>query len=120
MRRARLALAGLALLLAGCGGHSASVDPSAVPTAASLARVKIPPGDWTQFGFDAQRSGVGPTATGLGQHNVGALRLRRVRLPGTVDSSAIELHGVVVRGRKHDVVFVTTTYGRTLEPDPGR
>ncbi len=119
MRRGLLAFAALALLLAGCGGHSASIDPSAVPTAASLARVKVPSADWTQFDFDAQRSGVGPAATGLGAHNVGALRLRKVRLPGTVDSSAIELHGVVVGGRKHDAVFVTTTYGRTVALDPG-
>jgi PQQ-like domain len=114
------ALAACLLVVAGCGGgKSATIDPSAVPTAASLAKVKIPSGDWTQFNFDAQRSGVGPAATGLGPHNVGALRLRKVKLPGTVDSSAIELHAVNVRGRTHDAVFVTTTYGRTLAIDPG-
>jgi hypothetical protein len=95
------------------------IDPSAVPTDASLARVHIPVGDWMTFDYDAQRSGVGPAATGLGPHNVGALRLRRVKLPGTVDSSAIELHGVAVRGHRHDVAIVTTTYGRTVALDPG-
>jgi hypothetical protein len=89
-----------------------------VPTAAALAKVKIPSGDWTRFNFDAQRSGVEPAATGLSEHDVGALRLRRVKLPGTVDSSAVELHAVKVRGRVHDAVFVTTTYGRTLAIDP--
>jgi hypothetical protein len=50
---------------------------------------------------------------------VGALRLRKVKLPGTVDSSAIALHGIVVRGRRHDVLVMTTTYGRTLAVDAG-
>jgi hypothetical protein len=118
MKRALLTLAALMLLLAGCG-RSASIDPAAVPSAGSLARVRIPAGDWTRFGFDAQRSSAGPAATGLGAHNVGALRLRRVRVPGTVDSAAIELHGVIVRGRRHDAVFLTTTYGRTVALDPG-
>ena len=118
MMRLLPALAAVALLLAGCG-RSASVDPSAVPTAASLARVKIPGGDWMRFDYDAQRSGVGPAATGLGPHDVGALRLRKVKLPGTVDSSAIELHDVAVGGRQRDVAFMTTTYGRTLAIDPG-
>jgi hypothetical protein len=118
MRRALLALGVLGVLLGGCG-QSASIDPSAVPSRASLARVQIPSADWPSFDFDAQRSGVGPAATGLGAHNVGALRLRKVRLPGTVDSSAIELSGVDVRGHTHDVLVMTTTYGRTLAIDPG-
>jgi hypothetical protein len=105
----------VALLLAACG-QSAAIDPSAVPSAATLARVHIRSADWPRFDFDAQRSGVGP-ATGLGAHNVGALRLRKVRLPGTVDSSPISLHGVEVRGREHDVVVMTTTYGRTVALD---
>jgi hypothetical protein len=95
------------------------IAPSAIPTSAELARVHIPAADWPRFDFDAQRSGVGPAATGLGPRNVGALRLRTVRLPGTVDSSAIELHGIKVRGRTHDVVVMTTTYGRTLALDSG-
>ena len=36
---------------------------------------------------------------------------------GTVDSSAIYLHGVAVRGGTHDTFFVTTTYGITLAID---
>jgi PQQ-like domain len=115
---ALLALVAVAVVVAGCG-QAASIDPSAVPSPAALARVQIPSADWPRFDFDAQRSGVGPAATGLGPHNVGALRLRRVRLPGTVDASAIELHGVDVRGHTHDVAVMTTTYGRTLALDPG-
>jgi PQQ-like domain len=110
----------VAVAVAGCAGaRTATIDPSAVPTAASIAKANIPSGDWTQFDFDAQRSGVGPAATGLTAHNVGALRLRKVRLPGTVDSSAIELHAVTIGGRVHDALFMTTTYGRTLAIDPG-
>jgi hypothetical protein len=107
------------LSVAACGGHTATIDPTAVPTAASLAKVKIPSGDWARFNFDAQRSGAGPKSTGLNSHNVGALRLRKVKLPGTVDSSAIELHAVTIGGRVHDALFMTTTYGRTLAIDPG-
>jgi hypothetical protein len=119
VRRVAL-LTGCLLVLAGCGGgQAATVDPSAVPSAAAIAQVKIPVGDWTRFDFDAQRTGVGPAATGLDRHDVGALRLRKVRLPGTVDSSAIELHAVNVRGGVHDALFMTTTYGRTLAIDPG-
>ena len=113
-------LLAVAVAVAGCAGaRTATIDPSAVPTAASIAKANIPSGDWTQFDFDAQRSGVGPAATGLTAHNVGALRLRKVRLPGTVDSSAIELHAVTIGGRVHDALFMTTTYGRTLAIDPG-
>lgn len=114
----RSLLLALALLLGGCGAHTANIDPNAVPTRATLAKTKIPTAvDWPQFNFDAQRSGVDPAATGLNVHNVGALRLRKVRLPGTVDSSAIELHGIDVRGHQHDVLVMTTTYGRTLALD---
>jgi hypothetical protein len=40
-----------------------------------------------------------------------------VRLPGTVDSSAIYLHGAAIGGATHDAFFVTTTYGITLAID---
>ena len=46
-----------------------------------------------------------------------SLRRQQVRLPGTVDSSPIYLHGVTVRGAAHDAFFVTTTYGITLAID---
>ena len=40
-----------------------------------------------------------------------------MRLPGTVDSSPIYLHGVAINGARHDAFFVTTTYGITLAID---
>jgi len=36
---------------------------------------------------------------------------------GTADSSAIYLRGVLVDGARHDTLFVTTTYGKTLALD---
>jgi PQQ-like domain len=48
---------------------------------------------------------------------VTSLRRQQVRLPGTVDSSAIYLHSVAIGGATHDAFFVTTTYGITLAID---
>lgn len=45
------------------------------------------------------------------------LRRQQVRLPGTVDSTPIYLHGVTVAGKRRDVFFMTTTYGKTLAVD---
>jgi PQQ-like domain len=118
------ALACCAAILAGCGGSGpAIVDPGADSSTeysgASAAPAQIPESDWLRFDYDAQRNGVGPPATGIAARDVKRLRLRTIRLPGTVDSSAIELAGVTVRGSKRDVIVVTTTYGRTLALDPG-
>jgi outer membrane protein assembly factor BamB len=110
----------------GAGADSSSEYPSAssapsTPSAssASSARARIADEDWLRFDFDAQRSGVGPADTGITARNIRSLRLRTVRLPGTVDSSAIELAGVTVHGRRRDVIVMTTTYGQTLALDPG-
>ncbi len=86
--------------------------------AAARASKRVPEADWLRFNYNAQRSGVGPAATGINAGNVRKLRLRTITLPGTVDSSAIELAGVTVRGRKRDVIVMTTTYGLTLAIDP--
>ncbi len=118
------------MVVAGCGGSGpAVVDPGpdsssdySSTSGASTARTRVvhaPEADWLRFDYNAERSGVGPAATGITAGNVKRLRLRTVRLPGTVDSSAIELAGVTVRGRKRDVIVMTTTYGRTLALDPG-
>ena len=76
-------------------------------------------GDWTRFGYDAARRNAGPAATGITSANASGLRRQQVELPGTVDSSPIYLRGVRVRGARHDVFIVTTTYGRTLAVDAG-
>ncbi len=69
--------------------------------------------DWPEFGYDAARSDVGPSQTGITAANVARLGRSQVQLDGTVDSSPILLHDVSVAGKSRDVIVVTTTYGRT-------
>ncbi len=119
MRRLFLVLTGL-LVLAGCGGGGGDDEPSpggAAPPAAGEA-AKGSARDWTRYGFNAQRSNVGPSSVGF--RSPGRLHRHRLKLPGTVDSSPIYLHGVPVRGKRRNVFFVTTTYGRTLAIDARR
>jgi len=73
--------------------------------------------DWTRFGYNAIRSSDDPNATGVTAANIAALVRQQVSLPGTVDASAIYLHGAEVKGAAHDTLFVTTTYGITLAID---
>jgi hypothetical protein len=120
------ALVSCALALAGCadaGGFPPGTTVVDQSPGAAIARARgvrhVPEADWLRFGYDAVGSGVGPSATGITARDVHSLLLRRVRLPGTVDSSAVELARVRVRGRRRDVIVMTTTYGRTLALDPG-
>jgi len=76
--------------------------------------------DWTQFGWDLAGSSAPTVPTGITAANVAALNRRQVALDGTVDASAIYLHGVNVKGSSHDVFFVTTTYGKTIAVDASR
>jgi PQQ-like domain len=115
-RPQRVALLVCAAVLAACGGSSSLGSTDGGPGALATA---VPAGDWMRFDFDAQRSGVGPVSTGINARNLRNLRARRVHIDGTVDSSAIELHGISVKGRVRDVIVVTTTYGRTIALDPG-
>ncbi len=94
-----------AIIAAGCAGSGAASVRSAPNT------------DWTRFGYDASRSSDDPGSTRVTAANVGSLKRRQVKLPGTVDSSAIYLQGVDVKGATHDTLFVTTTYGITLAID---
>jgi hypothetical protein len=123
MRRLALiwgALLGTVLVIAACSGSAATVSTAAQqPSAAELAAIRVPGADWPEFDYDAQRTGVGPTDTGITASDLHLLRRRTVNLDGTVDSSPIELHAVEVRGRFRDVVVVTTTYGKTIALDPG-
>ena len=75
--------------------------------------------NWPEFGLNPQRTNSTAEATGITAANVSHLRTRTVALPGTVDSSAIYLHGVQVAGATHNTIFVTTTYGITLAIDAG-
>ena len=87
------------------------------PLLAAVSMAAAPAHDWTRFNYDAGRSGVYPYATGITAANAGRLQRQRIQLDGTVDSSPIFLHDVTVGGARHDVLFVTTTYGKTLAID---
>lgn len=73
--------------------------------------------DWPMFGGNVESSSANPAPAGITAANLGKLVLRKVELPGTVDASAIYLHAVDIRGTRHDAIFVTTTYGKTLAID---
>ena len=73
--------------------------------------------NWPTFGGDVQSTSANPQPTGITAANLGHLRHRQVTLDGVVDASAIYLHGATVRGARHDTIFVTTTYGKTIALD---
>jgi hypothetical protein len=73
--------------------------------------------DWSTFGGDLESSSANLAATGITADNVSQLTRRQVPLDGTVDASAIYLQGVMVRGARHDAIFVTTSYGKTIAVD---
>jgi outer membrane protein assembly factor BamB len=109
-----------ALGLAACGTQAANTGtlaPAGTSSSAGAVAAKVPDGDWLQFNHDAQRTGVGPAQTGITAGDLGRLSLRLVHLDGTVDASVIQLHDVNVRGRRRDVLIMTTTYGRTIALD---
>jgi hypothetical protein len=90
---------------------------------AGVARVASPSEsaaghDWARFGYDTARHNASPDTT-ITAANVSQLTRLRVKLDGTVDSSAIYV-SKGVRGR--DAFVVTTTYGRTeaLDANTGR
>src|SRR5215475_3806570 len=89
----------------------AAAEATASPTATAAAA----PADWNRFGYDAQKTSDAPR--GIAAAAIGSLHERRVSLPGTVDSSPIYLAGVSVKGGRHNVIVMTTTYGRTLALD---
>ncbi|MGD0452913.1 MAG: PQQ-binding-like beta-propeller repeat protein [Solirubrobacteraceae bacterium] len=125
MRARRLTCLGLAsaacALLAACGSTTPAEIPTptvsiaAIPSATRSSTAELL--DWPEFGLDPQRSDVSELASGITAVNVAHLRHVTVALAGTVDSSPIYLHGVSVDGAVHDVIVVTTTYGRTIAID---
>src|SRR5579884_3367168 len=113
-RTAALIVCGAAAVACGTSAHGAPMSsPARGPVRAA------PAGDWPTFDFNAQRTGVGPARTGITRGDLRRLGLRVVHIDGTVDAAAVELHGLRVRGRQRDVVYVTTTYGRTIALDAG-
>ena len=78
---------------------------------------EAPAQNWPMFGGDVQSTGANPEPTGITAVNVRRLKRRRVELDGVVDASAIYLHGATISGARHDAVFVTTRYGKTIALD---
>jgi hypothetical protein len=116
-RAATALVAALVLLTgAGCGGGGHGSATTATTPAASAS---APGPDWPMFGITAARPDATDRATGVTAAALPHLRKAVVRLPGTVDSSAIVLRGVRVAGATRDVAFATTTYGLTVAVDLG-
>ncbi len=112
-RGARTALQIGLLFIAGAAVGATQRAPDQPPAAAPLGPRPKSTHDWTRFGWDAARSSApGPNML-VTSGNVDSLARRQVALDGTVDASAIYLHGVTIGGVKHDAFFVTTTYGKT-------
>lgn len=105
-----LLLALIATVGSGSGSTAAAGSTARAGTGAELAV-------WPEFGLDPQRSDATEASTGITAANVGKLRDHRVTLPGTIDSSPIYLAGAEVRGGTHDVVVMTSSYGRTFAID---
>ena len=83
---------------------------------ASAALAQQAANDWTQAGYECQLQLL-HRRTGITAANVASLSRHQINLDGTVDASAIYLHGVTVKGSSHNVFFVTTTYGKTIAVD---
>lgn len=76
-----------------------------------------PAQNWPMFGGNVQSTSANLEPTGITAGNLRELKHQRVELDGLVDASAIYLHGATIRGARHDAVFVTTSYGKTLAVD---
>jgi outer membrane protein assembly factor BamB len=83
----------------------------------AAAAANAPAQNWTMFGGDLESSSANPQPTGITAANVAGLKRRQIGLDGLVDASAIYLHGATIHGSRHDAIFVTTSYGKTLALD---
>lgn len=101
----------------GGSGNGATAAPSSGTPAVTGKAARSGPRNWTRFGYDAARTNRSPR--GLSAAQVSKLSERRVAIDGTVDSSPIYVSGVRVRGQVHDLLVMTTTYGKTLGLDAG-
>ncbi len=106
-----------ALALAVLGARASSQSRTAGAGEKTGPNRPAPSHDWPRFGFDVSGSNVSTAPAGIDATMARSLRRQQVQLDGTVDSSPIYLSGVEVNGARHDVFFVTTTYGKTLAVD---
>ncbi|HEY2654932.1 MAG TPA: PQQ-binding-like beta-propeller repeat protein [Solirubrobacteraceae bacterium] len=108
-------LCALAIASIACAGAGSVVAASAGGRASAAGT--LPAGDWPTWGYDAERSGVGPSNTGITAANLRGLKRITVDVDQVVDAAPIELHAVPVEGRSRDVIVVTTIYGQTIAID---
>ena len=116
----RMSIAALCLGLLACTADAAPPPPDgtgSAPPASSPAHRPPSTHDWTRFGWDVAASGAATDSMGVTAANVGTLKRQQIAIDGTVDASAIYLHGVEIQGATHDAFFVTTTYGKTIAVD---
>ncbi len=85
--------------------------------AIAAAAPRAPAQSWPMFGGNLQSTSANPEPTGITAASLRRLRRRQVELDGVVDASAIYLHGATIGGARHDAIFVTTSYGKTLALD---
>jgi outer membrane protein assembly factor BamB len=90
---------------------------SAAGVTVAAADQSLPPQDWPMFGGNVESSSANQMPTGITAANLSQLVRRQIRIDGTVDASAIYLQGLTVHGQRHNLIFVTTTYGKTLAVD---
>jgi PQQ-like domain len=112
------------LVTVACGGNSAPAksavqDSPSSPAAGADAAAQPALLEWPEFGLDPQRNNASSESTGITAANVAHLQRRQIQLPGTVDSSPVYVHAASVAGGTHDVIVLTTTYGKTLAIDAG-
>ncbi len=88
-----------------------------VSIAVTAAAQCAPAQDWPTFGGNVQSTSANLQRTGITAANVSRLSQRHVMLDGLVDASAIYLHGATIRGARHNAIFVTTSYGKTMALD---
>ena len=106
------------LLTAACGASTGSATADSTDRPPSTPPVATANGhDWTRFGVDEARTNASDAPTGITAAALPTMRRQQVTLDGTVDASPIYLHAVQVRGAARDVLFVTTSYGRTIAID---
>lgn len=110
-------LCALAVASIACVGAGGAVAASAGGRASAAGKESEPAQDWTTWGYDAERSGVGPSNTGITAANLTSLKRMTVDVDQVVDAAPIELHAVRVEGRPRDVIVVTTIYGQTIALD---
>jgi outer membrane protein assembly factor BamB len=86
-------------------------------TAIAAASQNGPAQDWPTFGGNVQSTSANLQPAGITAANVSQLRHHHVELDGLVDASAIYLHGASIRGARHNAIFITTSYGKTIALD---